>query len=219
MNFRLRSDFQKQKKKIMWYSNLTLVLCILSLLVACSNRTELIENRDAEGRLTERFERRTDDFAREGRYEAFDSEGKVIEQANYRNDTLHGERRLFYPDGKVQAIEQYVDGRFAGEYQYFYDDGKLELRGNYVDGAMNGIWTRYYRNGQIMEEVTFVDNEENGPFVEYFESGNLKAEGTYQDGDQEQGILKIYNEDGQLARTMQCDRGICRTIDSLRTER
>ena len=40
---------------------------------------------------------------------------------------------------------------------------------------------------------------------------NSKAEGTYIDGDNEQGELKLYDEQGELEKIMQCERGICHT--------
>jgi antitoxin component YwqK of YwqJK toxin-antitoxin module len=82
----------------------------------------------------------------------------------------------------------------------------------YKDGAMEGPWKRYYPSGQLMETVQFSNNEENGPFVEYYENGNLKAEGQYYHGDNEHGLLKLYAENGELIRKMECDSGRCRTI-------
>ena len=64
-----------------------------------------------------------------------------------------------------------------------------------------------------MEEVTFGDdNKENGPFREFHENGQLKTEGSYLDGDNEHGELKKYDENGELTETMDCQRGICRTV-------
>lgn len=77
---------------------------------------------------------------------------------------------------------------------------------------MDSIWVRYYETGQIKEEVTFRDNDENGPFTEYYANGNLKAEGFFKDGDNEHGLLKLYDEEGVLVKTMDCKNGICKTI-------
>ena len=63
-----------------------------------------------------------------------------------------------------------------------------------------------------MEEVSFQDNQENGPFTEYHENGQLKAEGYYQEGDNEHGLLKIYDKQGELVKTMNCQHGVCRTV-------
>ena len=47
---------------------------------------------------------------------------------------------------------------------------------------------------------------------EYFRNGNLEAEGTYRNGDNEHGLLKLYNEEGELIKTMNCEDGVCRTV-------
>lgn len=173
---------------------------------------EQVEKTDPYGN-TERYTRRQSDYAKEGRYELISPEGHTLETAAYRNDTLHGTRVLYYETGDTQIVEQYVAGRFAGPYRAFYPDGELELEGQYIANAMEGIWKRYYENGQVMEEVQFQDNAENGPFKEYYENGNLKAEGYYKDGDNEHGMLKLYNEQGELDKLMNCQHGVCRTVE------
>ena len=62
-----------------------------------------------------------------------------------------------------------------------------------------------------MEQVTFVNNTENGPFQEFYPSGQVKVEGEYLNGDNEHGVLKFYNEDGVLTKTMDCNQGMCKT--------
>ncbi|MDZ4679005.1 MAG: toxin-antitoxin system YwqK family antitoxin [Saprospiraceae bacterium] len=172
---------------------------------------EVIEATTEDGYL-ERFSRRKADYAREGAYYKLNPDGQLIELAHYENDTLHGQRILFFATGDTLQIEHYQRGFFEGNYQAFYPGGKLELEGVYVANTMDGLWKGYYENGQLKETVTFRENEENGPFVEYHPNGQLKAEGYYKNGDKEEGLLKLYNENGKLVKTMNCNSGICRTI-------
>lgn len=187
---------------------------ILIILASCNNKIEVVENKDDNGQLIEKYARRTTDFAKEGVYIRYDSQGQIMEEANYSNDVLEGKRTLYFSSGKVEAIENYKNGQIEGTYQAFYDDSQqlLELEGEYINGTMQGSWKRYYKNGQLMEDVIFADNEENGPFIEYFEDGKLKAKGSYLDGDNEHGLLEVYDEDGSLNRKMNCDKGICKTF-------
>ncbi len=90
--------------------------------------------------------------------------------------------------------------------------GELRNQGQYVDNMMAGLWYRYYPNGQAAEAVTFSGNEEEGPFWEWHENGQLKAEGNYKPGGREEGPLRLYDEQGELARVMLCTTGICRTV-------
>ena len=189
----------------------------LLFLFSCTPKTEIVETEDEFGNIL-KYTRDTEDFAREGEFTLSTPEGQLLEKATYVNDTLDGLRILFFENGDTATVEQYKMGKFEGPYSVFYENGQLELEGNYINNAMSGKWTRYYQSGKLMEEVNFENNEENGPFVEYYENGNLKAEGSYLDGDNEHGALKLYNENGELVREMDCKKGICRTTWSAEGE-
>lgn len=187
------------------------LLFALSIL-ACGNKAlEAIEAEDSFGDI-EKYSRRKSDAVKQGPYAKFTREGIKLEEATYKNGMLHGFRILFSEKGDTQVIEHYRRGLFEGEYKSFYDNGQLEMQGRYENNTMTGKWKRFYDSGEPMEIVAFENNEENGPFVEYYKNGNLKAEGTYLDGDNEHGLLKLYDETGELIRKMNCDRGICRTF-------
>lgn len=176
-----------------------------------STGVETVEVRDSVYGYVERFERKKEDFARQGLYEKFSEDGKKIETAYYESDSLNGLRIVFFENGDTQIVESYKMGAFEGPYRLYHENGQMELEGQYVDNAMKGAWKRYYENGALMEVVQFENNAENGPFVEYHPNGKLKAEGAYLEGDNEHGELKLYNEEGELVRIMNCDHGICRT--------
>lgn len=184
---------------------------VLLLATGCKSKVEQVENVDSYG-YTERYQRSKDDFARQGLYQKFDEQGRLMEEATYENDTLSGLRVLYFEKGDTQIVETYRQGIFDGPYRSYYESGQLNLSGQYEANEMTGDWDRYYKNGQLMERVRFKDNAENGPFIEYHENGNLKAEGAYLNGDNEHGLLKLYDEQGELKRKMNCEQGICRTI-------
>jgi len=191
-------------------------LCLFAL-VSCQPKTETVETQDEAGN-TIRYERRLNDYAKEGAYLKLDPNGKKLEEAQYKNDTLDGWRILFSETGDTVVAERYKNGAFDGEYRVFHENGKLKLLGQYVNNEMVGVWKGYYDTGALKEEVQFKNNQENGPFVEYHPNGKLKAEGTYQDGDNEHGELKLYNENGELVRRMNCEMGVCRTVWSAEGE-
>jgi antitoxin component YwqK of YwqJK toxin-antitoxin module len=188
-----------------------LLLAFLLFSVSCSQpRTERVERTDEYGYL-ETFERRLEDFAKEGHYRKTKPDGTLVEEAHYQHDTLHGIRVLYYDSGDTSIVESYRAGLFDGPYRRYHDNGQLQQSGQYARNELVGTWTSYYDNGQIREIVQFENNLENGPFIEYYANGKLKAEGTYLDGDNEHGPLKLYNEAGELVRTMNCERGRCQT--------
>ncbi len=180
---------------------------------ACNNANlETVVNYDENGNLIEKYTRRKELHLKQGLYTAYYPDGSLREESRYEKDTLNGERKLYYETGQLQILENYSRGQFEGIYQAFYENGQLEQEGTYVANEMSGDWKRYYDTGELMEVVSFKNNEENGPFKEYYKNDQLKTEGTYLGGDFEQGLLKKFDENGDLVQKMQCDHGICRTI-------
>lgn len=196
-------------------NRLSLLTVLLLFLAACAGEppVETIENRDSLGNM-ERFERRKKDFAKHGRYQRFSPEGKLLEEAIYQNDSLHGERRLFYTNGQVDIVEHYDNGTFSGKYQKFSDKGVLMVEQTFVKGQIEGLSLAYHTNGTVAEKVMFKNGEENGPFTEYYDTGVLKTEGNYvptEDGPLEDGELKEYDTTGALVRIADCKLGMCQT--------
>ena len=189
--------------------NLLSVLGICTLL-ACGDR-QLVEVKNDAGLLTESFQIDKKTKLKDGQYLRY-NEGVLVEEATYHLDTLTGRRILFFDGGGKEIEEHYVAGLHHGPFKTYYEGGDLKLAGHYSKGVMDSIWVKYYPSGQIMEKVEMRNNNENGPFVEYHENGNLKARGTYLDGDNEHGELLLYDEQGQLERKMECDKGICHTV-------
>ncbi len=187
---------------------------IFFLLPSCSDDLETITNTTDLG-YTEKYQRRKTDFAREGWTEITDSNGILVEKAQYKHDTLDGLRILYYENGDTNIVETYRKGIFDGTYSLYYKNGQIKQQGEYINNEMTGNWLQYHENGQLKEKVQFERNLENGPFVEYHENGKIAAEGHYADGDNEEGELKIYNKQGILSKIMQCEHGRCTTIWSL----
>lgn len=195
---------------------LSLLLLFFSIW-SCGSNLETISETTELG-YTETYQRNKTNFAREGWAQTTDQNGLLMEKAHYLHDTLDGLRILFYENGDTNIIETYSGGEFEGSYQLFYEGGQVKQSGQYTANEMSGNWSQYYENGQVKEIVHFKHNQEDGPFIEYHSNGKISTEGHYADGDNEQGELKIYNEEGILSRIMECDRGRCTTTWSLENE-
>jgi len=146
-----------------------------------------------------------------GPYTKIDSAGVLIERGNFLSGKMHGIREILFPDGIVKVRERYIDGEMTDLYEYYYPNGKHELKGYYIDGAMYGPWMKYDDRGNLIEVVTMIENEEMGPFTEYFADGKIQAQGMYLHGPNEDGLLNLFNESGELYKTMLCDSGRCLT--------
>lgn len=199
-------------KRVLLYP--VFLLAALVIWGSCSNEELVLEHHES-GSVKAEYQVDKKSKAKQGYYKAYYPEGGLQEEATYRNDTLEGVRKLYYPNGVLHIEEQYQAGLIEGPYQVFFESGQVEVQGTYAENSMMGTWKRFYPSGQLMEEVAFEGNQENGPFIEYYENGQLKAEGSYLNGDFEHGLLKLYNEAGELMRKMQCEAGVCRTIWTL----
>ncbi len=187
----------------------TIYFCFAILLLSACSNFETVEKKDENGKITEKYTINKKSKKMEGAYFAFYPSGQKLEESFYLNDSLHGERKLYYENGQVDQIFNHANGMFEGKYQKFNEQGRLTNEGQYVNNMASGIWKRWYDTGELMEEVGIADNLENGPFKEYHKNGKLKAEGNYLDGENENGELKMYDENGELVKKMLCDFGIC----------
>ena len=184
---------------------------LLATVFSCGESPSTTEELDPNTGFKTVYTVKPEDKVYHGPYTKTDSSGVLLEKGNYADGVLHGVREIFFPNGKVKVRERYVNGEIADLYEYYFDNGQLELKGSYIDGAMYGPWNKYDRDGNLLEVVTIVNNEEHGPFTEFHPNGKVKAEGTYLHGDNEDGILKLFDESGELYKTMLCDSGICVT--------
>lgn len=187
-------------------------LLTMVLLTQCKQNVEnTIEVADEEGHIIEKYQIQLPDSIKNGTYNRYDTQGLLMVSANYIAGKLQGERRMYYPSGTVELIEHYENDVHHGLYQVFYENGNVKLQGQYVEGKMEGEWQGFYEDATPKEKVTFKGNQENGAFVEYHPNGSLKAKGTYFNGDNEDGLLELFDEAGDLERTMECKRGRCQT--------
>lgn len=191
-----------------------LAISLLTVIGCTNSPLETAEIKNERGQ-TERWQRRKDNGQKEGLFQRFSAEGILLEEAHYRADSLHGERKYFAPSGTLESIEPYENNRIHGKFRSFYETGALKIEQDFVQGALTGWSIRYYPNGTVEEKVMLKNNVENGPFWEYHENGTLKTEGTYAPNDEgdgvEEGELKEYDENGQLIRVADCQNGMCLT--------
>lgn len=199
-----------------------LFLCSgILLLAACSN-IETVKVTAEDGTIEE-FQQDKKTKLKNGFYKLLSADGKLMAEATYVNGEVMGERKLYFKDGKVMQIQTLKGKIFEGPFKEFHPNGKVAVEGQYVNSKFEGTWKYYYENGQVKEIVNFKDNNEDGPFTEYHRNGKLRAEGQYKLGvnkfgesnedsdNKEHGELKMYDENGELEKTMKCEFGVCET--------
>jgi antitoxin component YwqK of YwqJK toxin-antitoxin module len=184
---------------------------LLVIMVFSSCKDKIIITSHETGEKFEEYQY-TGDSLKHGFYKRYSQGGILLEEANYVEGKLEGERILYNAKGAKEISEIYLNNALNGPIKEFHENGKIRMTGVYKDNVLSGTVNVYYPSGSIREEVQFENNAEEGPFKEYHENGNIKWEGTYRNGDNEFGLLKEYNEQGELIRKMMCDeRAICTT--------
>ncbi len=154
---------------------------------------------------------RKEDNIYHGPFTKSDSTGVLLERGAYVGGKLHGIREILYADGQVKVRERYDEDVITDLYEYYFPNGNHELKGYYISGAMYGPWQKFNEEGKLIEVVTMVNNEELGPFTEYHDNGQIQAQGAYLHGPNENGTLNLFDESGELYKTMLCDSGRCIT--------
>jgi antitoxin component YwqK of YwqJK toxin-antitoxin module len=113
---------------------------------------------------------------REGKYLTYHyMQTEVMTEEFYKNDLLHGLRKVFYKSGEIAEECMYENGKRHGFYKKYAENGKI-------------MEESYYQNGQYQGKAIFRDA-----------LGNITSEGNYDKG-KSVGIWKIY-ENGKLKTT------------------
>jgi antitoxin component YwqK of YwqJK toxin-antitoxin module len=113
---------------------------------------------------------------REGKYLTYHYiQTQVMTEEFYKNDLLHGLRKVFYKSGELAE-------------ECMYENGKK-----------HGFYKKYAENGKILEESFYQKGEYHGKAIYRDALGNLISEGNYEKG-KSVGLWKIY-ENGKLKIT------------------
>jgi len=178
---------------------------------ACNSAYEKVDTFRDDGTLEASWIAHRETGERHGEYRQYSRDGILVENANYRNNLLHGSRVLFDEEGRKIIAEEYRNDLLHGKYTAWFPEGGIRYSGQYFENAMHGQWIYYYPSGAVKEEVQFEDSETKGPFTEYFEDGTIKTKGNYVPGELEQDILQMFDSTGTLERLMLCNAGLCIT--------
>lgn len=96
------------------------------------------------------------------------STGILLEELNYRNDTLNGVAKTFFTDGVPCSIEHYVAGQRNGVAESYYIDGKLSIKGSFSQGLKVGEWFYYDQEGQLRKTTEYKKSQEIVSFLVFY---------------------------------------------------
>lgn len=86
--------------------------------------------------------------------------GKLAEQANFKNGKQEGISKVFSENGVVIKEFLYKEDKLDGLAKYFNSAGQLLAEGVYRNDKKHGIW-KYYENGALTEEKDYTFYSKN----------------------------------------------------------
>lgn len=108
---------------------------------------------------------------KQGLWEFFDAEGRLIRFENYKDNLLNGESKVFYANGQVSHEMSYLNDKLNGPFTEYTVEGKISKKGNYKNGIYDGSIVVNYDSGKKKEEGKFVNGMREGSWNFYLETG------------------------------------------------
>ncbi|MBU0487818.1 MAG: hypothetical protein KKD31_07680 [Bacteroidetes bacterium] len=153
-------------------------------------------------------------YYKQGKYEAFDSDGNITHSLNYNKGVLDGVQYFYLNDEGSPSSYSYCSPIRKPMHVWTYKNGdRVGIQKDYT--CMNGkyfLWveknwgekntaTRYFSTGKKMYVTEWIDKADNGSgSVEYyFPKGKLRVKFSYKyDGETYSGKYYEYSEQGEL---------------------
>jgi len=104
-----------------------------------------------------------------------------ISKTMYKKDLKDGLNLLYFGD-KIESVNEisfYVNDTLNGERYLFYNNGILKESSKYVKGQKDGIFLTYYSNGKDKIKLEYKCDIPIGNSKEFFENGGLKSVGQF----------------------------------------
>jgi antitoxin component YwqK of YwqJK toxin-antitoxin module len=108
---------------------------------------------------------------KQGKWEFFDADGRLIRFENYRDNLLNGESKVFYSNGQVSHEMVYLNDKMNGPFTEYTVEGKVSKKGSYKNGIYDGNIVVNYDSGNKKEEGKFVNGVRDGGWNFYLETG------------------------------------------------
>lgn len=134
---------------------------------------------------------------------SFNEQGRITMTETYKNDLLHGEKKLYYlpsdPDDRseiVISIYNYVNGQTEGSFIEYYPTKVVRKTGQFKNHKRHGKWVQYELSGNKMIEEHYQDGKLHGWFIGYDQNGKEGQRQYYYNGNLVEGerLKKLLQE-------------------------
>lgn len=146
-----------------------------------------------------------------GEAQYYGDDARPARRVTYRHGVRHGpETEVGRETGwrsYDRKVTPYRDGTIHGTVKIYYPDGKLQTEIPYVDGVQEGVSRTYARDGTVLREVTLKDDERHGKLVERWPTTKeLRRVIPYRNGEVH-GLVRQFYDSGRIRREIECRDG------------
>ena len=126
---------------------------------------------NSKGRYVGKVVARKWERQKQGKWEFFDADGRLIRFENYKDNLLNGESKVYYANGQVSHEMMYLGDKMNGPFTEYTIEGKVSKKGGYKNGIYDGNIVVNYDSGKKKEEGKFVNGMRDGGWNFYLETG------------------------------------------------
>ena len=124
-----------------------------------------------------------------GKWTFWNEGGKVVQEEDYLNGQLNGERKMYYDNGNIRSIETYKDNELNGKRTDYDDAKRISYEYNYLNGKLDGIF-KAYNDGKLWRECLYL-------------KGEILREKEYKNG--KINVLRLIDSSGKLVDVQEYD--------------
>jgi len=121
-------------------------LLIIMVIASCGEK--IIVSHYETGEKLEEYQY-TGDSLKHGIYKKYSKGGILLEEANYQQGKLNGERTIYTAKGQKEVSEMYENDVLNGPFKEFHPNGKIRILGTYTDNVLAGTVNVFYPSGKI----------------------------------------------------------------------
>jgi len=126
---------------------------------------------NSKGRYVGKVVARKWERQKQGKWEFFDADGRLIRFENYKDNLLNGESKVYYANGQVSHEMMYLEDKMNGPFTEYTIEGKVSKKGGYKNGIYDGNIVVNYDSGKKKEEGKFANGMRDGGWNFYLETG------------------------------------------------
>ena len=126
---------------------------------------------NSKGRYVGKVVARKWERQKQGKWEFFDADGRLIRFENYKDNLLNGESKVYYANGQVSHEMMYLEDKMNGPFTEYTIEGKVSKKGGYKNGIYDGNIVVNYDSGKKKEEGNLANGMRDGGWNFYLETG------------------------------------------------